>query len=107
MNRVLTRALIDRAHPSPVPDDPGAMRLRSEDEIEAALDGALREHGSKDELWLFAYGSLMWKPDLDYAERRIGRIRGWHRRFCLWQWRFRGTRDCPGMMLALDRGGSW
>jgi glutathione-specific gamma-glutamylcyclotransferase len=32
-------------------------------------------------------------------------VRGWHRRFCLWQWRFRGTRERPGLMLALDRGG--
>src|SRR4051794_30642373 len=37
---------------------------------------------------------------------RVATVRGWHRRFCLWQWRFRGTRDCPGVMLALDRGGS-
>jgi glutathione-specific gamma-glutamylcyclotransferase len=69
LNRVLTRALIDRAHPDPVSDDPSAMRLRSEEELKAALDQALREHGSNDELWLFAYGSLMWKPDLDFAER--------------------------------------
>lgn len=48
----------------------------------------------------------MWKPEFEFAEREIAGLRGWHRRFCLWQWRFRGTRDAPGVMLALDRGGS-
>ena len=102
----LTRALITRAHPRPVEDDPNAMRLRTEEELGAALDEVLREHSERGELWMFAYGSLMWKPEIDFAERRIATVRGWHRRFCLWQWRFRGTRDRPGVMLALDRGGS-
>ena len=48
----------------------------------------------------------MWKPEFDAAEHRVAVIRGWHRRFCLWQWRFRGTRAKPGLMLALDRGGA-
>src|SRR3954447_7033351 len=102
----LTRALITRAHPNAIADDPNAMRLRSEEELKAGLDDVLKEHSADDGLWLFAYGSLMWKPDIEVAERRVATVRGWHRRFCLWQWRFRGTRDCPGVMLALDRGGS-
>ena len=48
----------------------------------------------------------MWKPELDFAEMRLATLRGWHRRFCLWQWRYRGTRERPGLMLALDRGGA-
>src|SRR5215218_7483034 len=102
----LTRALISRAHPNAVADDPNAMRLRSEEELKAGLDDVLKEHSADDGLWLFAYGSLMWKPEIEVAERRVATVRGWHRRFCLWQWRFRGSRDCPGLMLALDRGGS-
>ncbi len=58
------------------------------------------------DIWLFGYGSLMWNPALDFAERRVGRIHGWHRRFCLWQRRFRGSQAAPGLVLALDRGGS-
>jgi len=100
----LTRALISRAHPSAIADDPDAMRLRSEEELKAGLDHVLKEHRADDGLWLFAYGSFMWKPEIEVAERRVATVRGWHRRFCLWQWRFRGTRDCPGVMLALDRG---
>ena len=73
------------------------MRLRSEEELRAGLDQWLKEHSVDDGLW---------KPDIEFAERRVATVKGWHRRFCLWQWRFRGTRDCPGVMLALDRGGS-
>jgi cation transport protein ChaC len=71
----------------------------------ARRDAFLAEHGPAD-LWLFAYGSLIWNPDLDFAERRLATLRGWHRRFCIWQRRWRGTAERPGLMLALDRGGS-
>ncbi|ACA20079.1 ChaC family protein [Methylobacterium sp. 4-46] len=103
---VLTAALIARAHPDPVPDDAAAMPLLSEAETEALLAAALAaKPGPPDEIWLFAYGALMWRPEFPFAERRAAGLPGWHRRFCLWQWRFRGTRDNPGVMLALDRGG--
>ena len=55
--------------------------------------------------WLFAYGSLIWKPEIDYASEEIGLARGWHRAFCFHIPRFRGTPDNPGLMMALDRGG--
>jgi hypothetical protein len=51
----LTRALITRAHPNAIADDPGAMRLRTEEELKVGLDHALKEHSAGDELWLFAY----------------------------------------------------
>jgi cation transport protein ChaC len=56
--------------------------------------------------WVFAYGSLIWNPEFDFVERRTAVARGWHRRFCLgWDYRYRGNREQPGLMLALDRGG--
>lgn len=59
-----------------------------------------------DAFWVFAYGSLIWNPAFDFVERRIARARGWRRTFCLgWDYRFRGSRETPGLMLALDRGG--
>ena len=45
------------------------MRLRSEEELKAGLGHALKEHSVGEELWLFAYGSLVWKPDIEVAER--------------------------------------
>jgi cation transport protein ChaC len=55
---------------------------------------------------LFAYGSLIWKPEIEHRAERDGMVRGWHRSFCLRTHRFRGTPDQPGLMMALDRGGA-
>jgi glutathione-specific gamma-glutamylcyclotransferase len=99
--------MIARAHPGPVADDAAAMALVPEEALAAGLDAWLAARPDPaGEVWLFAYGSLMWRPDFPFAESRPATVRGWHRRFCLWQWRFRGTRACPGVMLALDRGGA-
>jgi len=56
-------------------------------------------------LWVFACGSLIWKPDFDAVEWQRGAARGWHRSFCLKMTRWRGSRAQPGLMMALDRGG--
>ncbi len=57
--------------------------------------------------YLFAYGSLIWKPETAFVELRTAVARGWHRRFCLgWDERFRGNPAAPAVMLALDRGGT-
>jgi cation transport protein ChaC len=106
----LDAALIARAHPHPVIADgrgPGyGMALMGEAEADARLDAALAtKPGDPGTLWLFAYGALMWRPEFPFCERREARVRGWHRRFCLWQRGFRGTPERPGVMLALDRGG--
>jgi cation transport protein ChaC len=59
------------------------------------------------QVWVFAYGSLIWKPACEFVEIRTGLLRGWHRAFCLgWNTWFRGSKSNPGLMLALDRGGS-
>jgi cation transport protein ChaC len=56
--------------------------------------------------WLFGYGSLIWKPETSYTTQQVGVARGWHRRFCLgWDYRYRGSPETPGLMMALDRGG--
>ena len=54
-------------------------------------------------LWVFGYGSLIWDPGFPVAERRIGRVTGWHRSFCMRSIHHRGTVDAPGLVLALDR----
>src|SRR5207237_3532261 len=57
-------------------------------------------------VWLFAYGSLMWNPEMPFAERRPALLRGYHRSFCLYSRDYRGTPERPGLVLGLDRGGS-
>lgn len=52
--------------------------------------------------WVFGYGSLMWRPGFAYAERRMARLDGFQRRFCLRSIRYRGTPQAPGLVLGLD-----
>ena len=54
-------------------------------------------------LWVFAYGSLIWDPCFPFAAQHIARLTGWHRSFCMWSVRYRGTDADPGLVLALDR----
>lgn len=59
-----------------------------------------------DDLWVFGYGSLMWNPGFDYETREIVTLPGYHRALCIRSWVHRGTREHPGLVLGLDRGGS-
>ncbi|MBT8454515.1 MAG: gamma-glutamylcyclotransferase [Alphaproteobacteria bacterium] len=53
-------------------------------------------------LWIFGYGSLMWHPGFDFAERRRARLAGYARSFCMRSIHHRGTVEDPGLVLALD-----
>ena len=59
-----------------------------------------------DPLWVFGYGSLMWKPGFAPAESRIARLYGYHRGLCIWSWVYRGTEREPGLVMGLNNGGS-
>ena len=58
------------------------------------------------DLWFFGYGSLMWDPGFRYLERASALVHGYHRAFCIYSNRWRGTPDQPGLVLGLDRGGA-
>ena len=72
----------------------------------ASLDATLAGAPPGRHLWLFAYGSLMWRPAFDHQGSRPARLHGWHRRFCVWTVRARGGLERPGLGLGLERGGS-
>ncbi|WP_052731668.1 gamma-glutamylcyclotransferase [Devosia geojensis] len=96
-------AIIDEAMPDP---QPGYERATIEDHLTTWRSLKAKEP-DLSEIWIFAYGSLIWKPACEVVEMRVGILRGWHRAFCLgWNTRWRGSEENPGLMLALDRGGA-
>ncbi|MFZ0852402.1 MAG: gamma-glutamylcyclotransferase [Hyphomicrobiaceae bacterium] len=64
------------------------------------MTAAIAEH------WIFAYGSLMWRPGFAYEEARHARLIGYRRCFCIYSMYHRGSPDRPGLVLGLDRGGT-
>ncbi len=85
----------------------GRSDLSTDEDVADLAATLLKDRPENGEVWIFAYGSLIWAPDFDYAEERLGLVRGWHRSFCLgWVRLYRGTPERPGVMLALDRGGA-
>jgi glutathione-specific gamma-glutamylcyclotransferase len=85
----------------------GRSDLSTDDDIARVATALLGDRPASGEIWIFAYGSLIWAPEFEYVEERLGTVGGWHRSFCLgWVRIYRGTPERPGIMLALDRGGS-
>lgn len=84
--------------------EPNRIPMTDQD-VEALSEKLFRESGDTP-LWVFAYGSLIWKPDFNAIGWRYGGVKGWHRSFCLRLTRWRGTQSQPGLMLALRPGGS-
>jgi glutathione-specific gamma-glutamylcyclotransferase len=102
----LTAELVAKCHrevadPGPSPD---TKYLLDGDFRPAAADIIVRKNCGP--FWLFAYGSLIWKPEVPHIERRRATAHGWHRAFSMQIMRYRGTPEQPGFMMCLDRGGS-
>jgi glutathione-specific gamma-glutamylcyclotransferase len=101
----LTRELVNRL-PERV-DERGPVRWPEDpDYYGKTVPQVLAKLPEDGQLWVFAIGSLIWKPKFPVVERRPATVRGWHRDFCLGpDTRFRGNPAAPGLMLSLDRGG--
>jgi len=102
----LTPIHIARIHRE-VPDTgpPPGMELHTDADY-AAWVARIAGRAPPGPLRLFAYGSLIWKPEIGHTAEAPATAHGWHRSFCLKMIRYRATPDCPGLMMALDRGGS-
>jgi cation transport protein ChaC len=98
-------AVARRAIPDPGPQLVDGFRTATDADYAATVDAILAGRPAGP-FWLFGYGSLIWNPETAFTDKRLALARGWHRRFCLgWDYRYRGNRQNPGLMLALDRGG--
>ncbi|NNU42014.1 gamma-glutamylcyclotransferase [Ramlibacter montanisoli] len=85
---------------------PAGVTLRSAAALEETLEQTLLQHPVDADIHVFAYGSLMWNPALEHVGQATATVHGWHRSFCLRNLFGRGGPARPGLMLALDRGGS-
>src|SRR5512135_365713 len=81
-------------------------RFMTLEERERQIGEIVAQVPRRDRVWVFGYGSLMWNPAFHFAERRAARVHGYHRQFCLWARAGRGSPARPGLMLALETGGS-
>jgi cation transport protein ChaC len=103
----LTLAHVARVHRA-VQDSgvPPGLELNTDADYAKWVDLIMKSNpASSSAPRVFAYGSLIWKPEIDHIGEEFGTAKGWHRAFCFRMPRFRGTPEEPGLMMALDRGG--
>ena len=81
-------------------------RLSEAERVESRAATLARRPEGVSEIWVFAYGSLMWNPAFHHVASKKARLYGYHRAFCLKAVIGRGTMDCPGLLLGLEHGGS-
>ncbi|MGL5078293.1 MAG: gamma-glutamylcyclotransferase, partial [Waterburya sp.] len=81
------------------------LTIWSDEKLLASIEATLQQNSTK-ELWIFAYGSLIWNPLFEYLERCVVAVEGWHRQFCLLAPVGRGTIENPGLVLGLEPGNS-
>jgi cation transport protein ChaC len=102
----LTKELVRRCERSVAKSDGHPHFTRASADDLDALTRRLIAEKTPGPLWVFAYGSLIWKPEFEYSAFVRAVAHGWHRSFCMEMWSWRGTLEQPGLMMALDRGGS-
>jgi glutathione-specific gamma-glutamylcyclotransferase len=101
----LTPELVALVHRIEADEGPRPERQQMDDGDYAELAAQLLKSHVDQPLRIFAYGSLIWKPEFEFAAQQHGLLKGWHRSFCMHIERWRGTRALPGLMMALDEGG--
>lgn len=101
----LTPELVALCHRDEIDPGPSGDWTQLSDDDFRALGARLAGEADAGPLWVFAYGSLIWKPAFESVEQQRASAHGWHRSFCLDLVRWRGSAAQPGLMMALERGG--
>jgi cation transport protein ChaC len=103
---LLTRAFIEAGGiDALIAEEAPDLHCWSEAERHASLHCIMQNRPPGD-VWLFGYGSLIWNPTIHNTERRVARIEGWRRAFCLSTQAGRGSAENPGLVLGLEPGGA-
>lgn len=97
---------LPKPSPRQAPTPIRRFRLLDAAEHQASIQRTLLHWDGRSDLWVFGYGSLVWRPEFDHAEARMAQVHGYHRALCLWSRVNRGTPEVPGLVFGLDVGGS-
>jgi len=82
------------------------VELLPDEVLEASMESMLQGWDGVTPIWVFGYGSLIWNPCIHVARTAKARLYGFHRELCLWTPLGRGSREHPGLVFGLERGGS-
>ena len=90
------------------PPSPARPVFATQDDaaLDASLDRVLDGWDRESSIWVFGYGSLIWRPEFSFDFKSRGLVHGYHRSLCLWSRIYRGTPEKPGLVLGLEPGGS-
>ena len=92
---------------TPPAPPPASTFLRwTEQERQDSLATALKDWHPGQDLWIFGYGSLIWRPEFEFVEQRAASLEGYHRSLCLWSRINRGTPEIPGLVFGLEQSGA-
>jgi len=92
---------------SPIPTAPplSSFNRWPEERMKTSRETALKDWCGVQDVWVFGYGSLIWKPEFNFIEQRPALLPGHHRALCLWSRINRGTPELPGLVFGLETGG--
>ena len=74
------------------------FRTLTPTELQLSLQDSLQHWDQCSDVWVFAYGSLIWRPEFEFVAKHSARLSGYHRSLCLWSRINRGTPDNPGIV---------
>lgn len=90
---------------SSIPPAVDTFKRWTELERQASLEQALTHWSDGQDVWIFGYGSLIWRPEFEFIESRLAKLEQHRRALCLWSRINRGTPETPGLVFGLERGG--